>query len=116
MIIDSNERRASSGAFADRGPRIEGFADRLIDVYVGRSGSDDTGATLDELQDSSTDLVRDLAELVVSLAFRAADAMTVHDISRPDGRLVPAKVNRLRRQLEEATQLWLKELKGVSHG
>ncbi|MFJ4175803.1 hypothetical protein [Microbacterium sp. NPDC089696] len=103
-------------AYEERGPRIEGFADRLIEVYVHRAGSEDTSLILGELEDSSENLMRDLGELVVTLAFRAANAMTVYDLTDPQRRLVPEKIDRLREQLEDATRRWTRELKEAANG
>lgn len=102
--------------YNERAPRIEGYADRLIEAYRGRAGSEDVGLILDEVQDSSSDLVRDLGELVASLAFKAADALTVYDVMDPQRRLVPEKIDRLRAQMEDATRRWIREVKEVSHG
>ncbi|MEN0023230.1 MAG: hypothetical protein AAGC61_08100 [Microbacterium sp.] len=103
-------------AYEEHGPRIEGFADRLIEVYVHRAGSEDTSLILDELEESSDNLTRDLGELVVTLAFRAANAMTVYDITDLERRLVPEKLDRLREQLEDATRRWTQELREATNG
>lgn len=103
-------------AYEERGPRHEGFADRLIEVYMHRVGSEDTGRILDEFQDSSDDIVRDLTELVITLAFRAANALTVYDITDPERRLAPEKIDRLTSQMKDATQRWFKQEKEARHG
>ncbi|WP_223626737.1 hypothetical protein [Microbacterium sp. EST19A] len=101
-------------AYEERGARHEGFADRLIEVYMHRAGAEDTGLILDEFQDTSDDIVRDLAELVVTLAFKAANPLTVYDITDPERRVVPEKIDRLRKQIEDATARWLKELEAAN--
>lgn len=97
--------------YEKRGPRIEGYADRLIEAYMHRAGSEDTSLILDELQDSSEDLLRDLGELVITLTFRAANALTVYDITDPKRRLVPEKIDRLRGQLEDVARRWTLEVR-----
>lgn len=59
-----------SSGFHERGERNGAVAEALIDAYL--QGTATQGAILDEFQSTSRRLIRDLAELVIDLSYRAA--------------------------------------------
>lgn len=91
----------------DRVARTDAVAARLIDVYMHRAGAEDSGLILEEFAESSDDAVRALAELALTLAFYAADALTLYDITDPVRRLDLSKIARLERMAADAGQMVL---------
>lgn len=98
----------------DKHDEVSVVADRLIDVFATRAGSEDTreilGAYADKEADGDGQVIA-LARLVVKLAERAADASTVYDIWDPARRIVPEKINRLTALVVDAGIRWGEQLK-----
>lgn len=111
LIVSNNENDYEQNA-----ERIEEFATRLIDAYMHRAGSEDSGRVLDDLEDSSENLVADLGRLVLTLAFKAADAMTVYDITDPERRVTAEKIDQLRELLADGLARWALEQKEANDG
>ncbi|MBD8012658.1 hypothetical protein H9633_10150 [Microbacterium sp. Re1] len=83
---------------AKRIARNSELADRMIAAYVHRAGSEDPLTYLTEFvesMDSEQEAVDRLAELVLTLAEKAAQASTVVDIWDPRRRVDPTKAMRL---------------------
>lgn len=97
----------------DKHDEVAAVADRLIDAYATRAGSEDAKNILGEYADKEADgegQVRALARLVVTLAERAADASTVYDIWDPERAIVPEKINRLTAMAVDAGARWAEQL------
>lgn len=78
--------------------RNDAVAERLISAYVHRAGSEDPQLIVGEFVESHEDVqeaLDGLAELVLTLAARAADLSTPVDIWDPMRRIDPAKAIRL---------------------
>lgn len=98
----------------DKHDEVSAVADRLIDAYATRAGSEDARAILTEYADKEADgdgQVIALACLALKLAERAADASTVYDIWNPERPIVPEKVNRLTAMAVDAGVRWTEQLK-----
>lgn len=100
----------------DKHDEVSVVADRLIDVFATRAGSEDArkilGAYADEEADDDGQVIA-LARLVIKLAERAADASTVYDIWDPERPIVPEKINRLTAMAVDAGIRWGEQLKRV---
>ncbi|WP_045265117.1 hypothetical protein [Microbacterium oxydans] len=98
----------------DKHEEVSAVADRLIDVFATRAGSEDArkilGAYADKEADGDGQVIA-LARLVFKLAERAADASTAYDIWDPERPIVPDKINRLTAQVVEAGIRWGEQLK-----
>lgn len=91
-------------------------ADRLIDVFMTRAGSEDARTILADYVDgesSGDGQVVALARLVMKLSERAADASTVYDIWSPRRQIAPEKIARLTALVVDAGARWAEELKGL---
>lgn len=98
----------------DKHDEVSAVANRLIDAYVTRAGSEDAKNILGDYADKEADgdgQVIALARLVMKLAERAADASTVYDIWSPERPIVPEKVNRLTAMAVDAGIRWAEQLK-----
>ncbi|WP_152641845.1 hypothetical protein [Microbacterium hydrocarbonoxydans] len=98
----------------DKHEEVSAIADRLIDAFVNRAGSEDARNILTEYADKEDDGDRQvvaLARLVMKLAERAADATTVYDIWSPERPIVPEKINRLTALVFDAGIRWGEESK-----
>ena len=96
--------------------RIGELADRLIQAYIHRAGSEDTVLALGEVEAESDNLVRDLSALVLTLAYRAADSMTVYCLTDPQRRVVPEKLDDLQFRWNDGVERWALEKRGQTHG
>ncbi|MGP6172002.1 hypothetical protein ACTU6V_12445 [Microbacterium sp. A204] len=93
--------------------RNNSFADRLMEAYVNRAGSEDPHLMVQEFvgaYDEAQEALDGLAQLVLTLAERAADLSTPVDIWDPERRIDRAKAIRLASQTKAAFQDLKREL------